>query len=118
MIQLSEYAKKIEISARSRYVAKIDCLKIDPYCLDRRNISHDLTSLPGIDYTDIAFYLVYGTSYITAKELKAKKSLESYKNFLDGWVREVTCATVEGKQLALGKVAKNNTDCHNLLKYT
>ena len=102
--KLSDYAKRLEIGARTRYLEKISVINIDPYLIT--DLPKELVGLPPTAYTDIGHYFIYTTSTYTAKQLKAKKSLESYQNFLDGWVLEVRCKKYkdEGIYLVKGKV--------------
>ena len=87
-ISLSQYAESLVLSAKARYLSKIETIKEDPYLLKKSDLDVNLNNLPNVDYTDIVNYLVYSTSYLTAKEMKAKKSLHAYNNFLSGWVLE------------------------------
>ena len=63
-------------------------MKDDPYLLKKSDLDEYLNDLPSIDYTDIVDYLVYSPSYLMAKEIKARKSLQAYNNCLSGWVLE------------------------------
>ena len=62
--------------------------------------------LPPIHYRDVAYYLIYTTSYLTAKQLNARTSLNSYKNFLNEWVLETVCKRNHEKEIysLMGKV--------------
>jgi len=52
-------------------------------------------------------YLVHvlQTSYITAKQFKAHKSLEAYNQFTSGWVKDVHAWNIADKYVATGKVS-------------
>ena len=58
---LSQYAQSLELSARTRYLFKIDAMKEDPYLLKKslKDLDENLNDLPGIDYAGIGDYLVY-----------------------------------------------------------
>ena len=86
-IALGTYASKLESGARARYLYKIQNIKEDPYIV--KNFTTTPENLPPVDYGDIAHYLIYSTSYLTAAEMKARKSLDCYINFLSGWVLSV-----------------------------
>ena len=103
---LSQYAQSLELSARARYLLKIDAMKEEPYLLKKSDLDDCLNGLPSVDYTDIVDYLVYSTSYLTAKEIKAKKSLQAYNNFLSGWVLETAIKSYEENCLVMGTVSQ------------
>ena len=102
---LSQYAQSLELSAKTRYLLKIDAMMEDPYLLKKSDLDEYLNDLPSIDYTDIIDYLVCSTSYLTAKEIKARKSLQAYNNFLSGWVLE-TAIKHEENCLVIGTVSQ------------
>ena len=52
-----------------------------------------------IDASDLVSYLVLQTSFITAKQFKARKGLEAYNQFVSGWVKDVRNRKVCGKHL-------------------
>ena len=91
-------------SAKTRYLSKIEC----PYLLNKPALDENMKHLPNIDYTDIVNYLVYSTSYLTAKKIKAKKSLQAYKNFLSGWVLEAATKLYKGKCVLIGTVSQRS----------
>ena len=103
---LSQYAQSLELSARTRYLLKIDTVKEDPYLLKKSDLGEYLNDLPSIDYTDIVDCLVYSTSYLTAKEIKARKSLVAYNIILSGWVLEMAIKHYEEKCLLTGTVSQ------------
>ena len=75
-----------------RYVQKCQKIGADPYNIPR-HMFKDATSLqedelPDLDYGNIYSYLINFTLY-TNKILQAYKSLEAYKYFISGWVREI-----------------------------
>lgn len=84
------YVEKLVPSARERYLAKIEDLNnVDPYEVPAKQWSADVGSLPPISHGDILSYLVFGVSKYTLQEFKAYKSLEAFKQFVDGWVQEI-----------------------------
>ena len=85
----------------NRYLEKIKLVGgKDPYELPE-NLFKDIscfkcTSLPDITYPDIYNYLINSPSPYTGESLKAFKSLEAYKFFTAGHVRNIKLALVEG----------------------
>ena len=56
----------------------------------RRSTSlSDWLNWPNVEYPDIFNYLVTSVSNYTKQQLKAYKSLEGYKYFVDGWINDV-----------------------------
>ena len=85
---LSHNAQSLEISARTRCLLKIDAMKEEPYLLKTSDLDEYLNDLPSTYYTDIVNYLVYSTSYLMVKPIKAKKLFQAGNNVLSGWVME------------------------------
>ena len=98
-INLSDYVKRLDVGARERYLEKISIVAEDPYLV--KDSPKEFPDLPPVDYTDVAYYLIYTTSYLTGKQLKARKSLDSYNNFLNGWVLETVCKRYKEKEIYL-----------------
>ena len=73
---LSDYAKNLVKNVKSRYLAKISVVKIDPATLIGVNL--DPECLPPIEATDLLCYLVMDTSFYTKEQFKAFKSMEAY----------------------------------------
>ena len=96
-ILLSQNAVSLVLSAKAHCLSKIETIKEDPYLLKKSDLDVNFNNLPNVDYTDIINYLVYSTSYLTAKEMNAKKSLQAYNNFLSGLVLEAAIKHYEKK---------------------
>ena len=62
-IPLSEYAKKLELRVKQRYMEKISAIGIDPVLIESKNFEPDC--LPPVECTDLLFYLVLETSFYT-----------------------------------------------------
>ena len=77
---LSEYSKKLESRVKRRYIEKISVIGIDPATLWHAKLDPDC--LPPIEATDLLSYLVLNTSYYTAQQFKAFKSLEAYNQMV------------------------------------
>lgn len=55
-------------------------------------------------YPDLVNYLLYTTSFVTKEEVKNYKSLDSYKYFVAGWVRQINWKVYDDVVLIRGKV--------------
>ena len=63
--------------------------------------------LPPVDASDIVSYLVLQTSFISAKQFKTHRSMETYNQFSNGWVKDVrACAAVGEKRVVTGRVSR------------
>ena len=80
---LSDYAQKLVVSDKRRYLEKIAGVG-DPYCIPKADLSKE--AFPPVEPTDIFNYLVLGCSFCTTKRFKAYKSLDAYKYFVCGFV--------------------------------
>ena len=80
-------------------------MKEDPYLLKKLDLDEYLNDLPSTNYTDIVDYLVYSTSYLTAKEKKARESLQACNKLLSGWVLETAIKHSEENFLVIGTVS-------------
>ena len=62
-ILISEYAKKLDLPVRDRYLQKISTIGIDPMLIGGKHFQPDC--LPPVESTDILCYLVLETSFYT-----------------------------------------------------
>jgi hypothetical protein len=84
------YCQKLLPSARNRYLRKLfDINDVDPYEVSAKQWSADFANLPPVSHGDLLNYLVFGVSQNTLREFKAYKTLEAFKQFVDGWVQEI-----------------------------
>lgn len=92
-MELSPYIRSVlKGEDMERDVQKCEKIGADPYNIPR-HMFKDATSLqadelPDLDYGNIYSYLINFKAY-TNKALQAYKSLEAYKYFTSGWVREI-----------------------------
>ena len=107
---LSVYAEGLDPIAKPRYTAKIADIGLDPYLIAREEqksvITSSITELPDLGYYDIFNYFINTPSCITGEGLKAYKSLEAYKYFVSGWVRDLLVCLKEDKYIITAKVSK------------
>jgi hypothetical protein len=62
---------------------------VEPYVLKKNDFLYEKELFPKITYPDIVNYLLFAPSPVTSDEIKNYKSLESYNQFLCGWVKEI-----------------------------
>ena len=89
---VSEYYQQLTETARKRYDEKLDMIGVlcDPYAKkNQAPWSTESTTWPEVEYPDVYNYLVSTPSPYTKQEMKAYKSLEGYKYYVDGWVAKV-----------------------------
>ncbi|XP_057699579.1 uncharacterized protein LOC130920385 isoform X4 [Corythoichthys intestinalis] len=98
----------LDVLHKSRYVEKLQSIQSpDPYLMPKSMFFDPLSSpsLPDISYPDIYNYLVHTKSAYSHESLKNLKSLEAYKHFVAGWVKQVLVhKNSAGIYLVLGKV--------------
>ena len=86
------FAKLQPREARDRYLDKIKCVgRADPYEIPRSSFLDDVSCWPGVTYIHVGMYLLFQKSPYTQDDLMNYKSLQCYRNFESGWVREVLC---------------------------
>ncbi|XP_034066573.1 uncharacterized protein LOC117542824 isoform X4 [Gymnodraco acuticeps] len=94
----TDYVKQLNEPARRRYREKITAhIGYDPYQLKKSDFSRDLSDLPAVEAMDITSYLVLHTSYYTASQMKAYKSMEAFNYFVCGWVNDLGTKTALNK---------------------
>ena len=102
MSKLTKYADSLPPEAKRRYSEKINLIgNIDPYSINEIAKSTDsgvtASPLPPVDSSDLVSYLVLQTSFVTVKQFKAHKSMETFNQFVCGWVKGVRAWKVSGK---------------------
>ena len=84
---LSAYAQGLPSEAKIRYLEKISMIgDVDPFVGPPGEC---VNVIPPVEASDLVSYLVLQTSFVTAKQFKAHKSMEAYNQFVCGWVKEV-----------------------------
>lgn len=101
-IPLSEYAKKLELRVKQRYMEKISAIGIDPVLIESKNFEPDC--LPPVQCTDLLFYLVLETSFYAQQQFKAFRSLEAYNQMVSGFITSVKGHIIANKFVVLAKV--------------
>ena len=102
MARFNDYCDGLPVDTKHRYRDKLELKScIDPLCVS----AYEPATLPPVDAGDLVSYLVLQTSYITVKQFKAHNSMEAYKQFVSGWVKEVQTWNISGKCVVVGKVS-------------
>ena len=95
----SNYYEGLDLEAKKRYDVKIATFGElgDPYTAQKKSLmSLEWQNWPSVEYPDIYNYLIATPSLYTKDKLKAYKSLEAHKYFINGWVSNVTVHPVSG----------------------
>ncbi|KAJ8910557.1 hypothetical protein NQ315_008942 [Exocentrus adspersus] len=88
-----------------RYKMKTKLINdVDPYTLKDGELSLIVDDLPKIEFVDIMAYLVFTHSFYTKEQIKAYKSLQSYKYFESGFVIKLCTKIINDFVVLLGKV--------------
>ena len=82
--------EKLESDVQKRYKIKINQIGYDPYDIPAQFFTSDHDRIPILTYYDLMNYLIYETSAYTGDQKRNYKSMDSYKLFVDGWVRDVS----------------------------
>ena len=75
----------------------------DPY--EETRWEDDIDEWPAVTYVHVCMYLIPYPSPYTRDEMLNYKSLDSFKNFQSGWVREVFVKEIHNKRVVIGKVS-------------
>ena len=103
--QKKTYVDTLDPISKARYFEKLKLIdNRDPYEIPKKEWTNKVDLWPEIEYPDIVNYLVNTQSTYTLKDMKAYKSLESYNQFVCGWVKEVGQITFGDKCLMSARV--------------
>ena len=93
-------------ASKRRYNEKLKLLDgIDPYEVDKKEWQDDLDLWPAITHVHACMYLILSPSPYTENDILNYKSLDSYQNFVKGWVRQVLVKAIADKRIVIGKVS-------------
>ena len=102
MCTLLQYAEGLPSEAKARYMDKVSVFgATDSFTGDPDDATSDI---PPLEMCDLISYLVVLTSLVTAKQFKARKGVEGYNQFVNGWVKEVSIRKISGKYLSKGRI--------------
>ena len=101
-----KYAESLDSVTSSRYQDKLRLINgEDPYETPKKDWNFDPNILPAIAYPDIVNYCVYSQSAYTLNDLKGYKSLESYNQFICGWVSNACSREANGHIVVTARVS-------------
>ena len=81
-------------NAKKRYLDKLHVVNwLDPYETERKEWKN-VNLWPSITHVNLGMYLLVTPSPYSGEDLLNYKSLDCYRNFLSGWVREVLVMSV------------------------
>ena len=85
--------------AKRRYLDKLRVIGgVDPYETEKKEWKDDVDLWPSITHVNLGMYLLVTPSPYSGEDLLNYKSLDCYRNFLSGWVREVLVrAVIDGE---------------------
>lgn len=102
---LQGYAGSIADKKDKRYADKIDVVGCDPYEIPKGEWEDNTDMWPSISYVHVCMHLILNPSPYTKDDMLNYKSLDSFKNFQDGWVRELFVKSMNQRRIVIGKVA-------------
>ena len=110
---MSQHADSLATDAKRRYIQKISLLDgYDPLL----GVPARATGVaPPVNASDLVSYLILETSFITAKQFKARKGLEAYNQFVCGWVKLVKSFVCGSKHVNISRVRHSRRFSHTPL---
>ena len=86
--------------SKRRYADKLRLVNgSDPCGVPKKDWNDILDMWPGITYVHACMYLILNPSPYTKEDMLNYKSLDSYRIFQDGWVREVLVKEMNQKKV-------------------
>ena len=99
------YTSLTSESAKARYREKLQLIDgIDPYEITKDGWSDDLDLWPAVTHVHACMYLILTPSPYSEKDMLNYKSIDSYRHFVQGWVRMVMVKEAGDKRIVIGKV--------------
>ncbi len=72
------------------YKEKLELIEhLDPYETDRKEWEDNVDLWPSITHIHVGMFLLLTPSVYSGDDLMNYKSMESYRSFVSGWVREI-----------------------------
>ena len=111
---LPGYASSIaDTKDKQRYADKIKVVGCDPYEISKGEWEDNTDMWPSISYVHVCMHLILNPSPYTKDDMLNYKSLDSFKNFQDGWVRELLVKSLNQRRIVIGKVATYSIASYN-----
>ena len=100
----NNYFLSLDDQSKRRSKVKINIIQgYDPYQIKKEELSSGISKFPPVTYPDIVNYFLFSLSPLTKEELKAYKSLDSYNQFVSGWIKEVKGKLFGESTLVIGQ---------------
>ena len=99
--------------AKKRYLDKLRVIGgVDPYETEKKDWKDEVDMWPSITHVNLGMYLLVTPSPYSGEDLLNYKSLDCYRNFLSGWVREILVMSVSDekgteKRVLIAKVCRH-----------
>lgn len=90
-----------------RYAYKISKIGYDPYAVDEKLFNSEYQSLPAIYFYDVMSYLLFSSTVSSEEQKRNYKSMDSYKLFIDGWIRYISAKEENEMHIVKSKVYKS-----------
>ena len=91
--------------SKKRYSDKLKLMDgIDPYKVAKNEWKDDVDLWPAITHVHVCMYLILTPSLYSEKDMLNYRSVDSYQNFVKGWVKQVLVRAVGNKRVVIGKV--------------
>ena len=90
---------------KQRYKEKLDALGLDisPYDIAADAWMDDPSTWPDLEWPEVHDYLINTPGVFTREAMKSRKSLESYNQFVSGWVRTVLIYKIQNRDFVIFK---------------
>ena len=89
-------------ASNKRYSDKLKL--IDPYEVAKNEWKDDVDLWPAVTHVHVCMYLILTPSPYSEKDMLNYKSVDSYQNFVKGWVKQVLVRAVGNKRIIICKV--------------
>ena len=102
---LAGYRSNLDDTSRTWYDQKIGMINHDdPYMIENGKFTCGKDKWPSLCGRDILLYLLVTTTHYTLEEFRSYKGLESYNQFINGWVQDSKVTIINNLHLYMGKV--------------
>ena len=102
---LASYRCSLDDTSKAQYDQKIGrIIHVDPYRIENGEFTSDKDKWPSLPERDVLLFLLVTTSHYTLEEFRSYKGLESYNQFINGWVQDSKVTIINNLHLYMGKV--------------